>query len=147
MVGSARVGWVVLLLVAVAAGVSQSDAQEPPVGTSVSTTSTMVSPYGADPLGLVAHVDRLRRHSVGRDVWQVWVCELEGESMRVDPGDIVDFLTEKTRPYFWWLSDGRYNPVFVAGGEPVSVSVENLDFRTVEMGCVEAVKAAINSGP
>ncbi len=66
--------------------------------------------------------------------------------MRIDPEDVVEFLTAETRPYFWWLSDLGYNPVFMAGGEPVSAGVENDDPGKVKTACVGAVETAISSG-
>ncbi len=131
----------VSLFVVSSVSTSWSGAQAPG-----STTSTTVSPYEPDPKGLVAHVDRLRRHSLGTDVWQVWVCELEEEKLTLDPEELVEEWEREIRPYFWWLSDKRYNPVFVAGGEPVSANVENTGIEIVEMACAEAVEHAVESG-
>ena len=129
----------VVLLVIAGWDIVPSVAQ-PPL---VSSTVTTVAPYKDDPRGLVAHLDRLQRHSVGRDLWQVWVCEASGEIMVIDPEDIVDLLVKEAVPYFRSLSDGIYDPVFVAGGEPVSIIQENVDPGEVEDKCSEKVAGAI----
>ena len=36
---------------------------------------TEAAQYGWEPLGIVAGGSQIRRHSVGRDVWEVWLCD------------------------------------------------------------------------
>ena len=129
--------------VLVVGGHVESAAQQTEATSSVTTTT---SPYKADPKGLVAHLDRVRRHSVGRDSWQVWVCELDGETMQINPEDVADSLQSDTLSYFKWLSDGVYNPVFVAGGEPINVSVKNEKTSQIVRACrLEGEKAILPS--
>ena len=110
-------------------------------------------PYEADDLGLIAHRDRLRRHLTGRALWQVWVCKLNtrglsgaGVTVPVDTGNIVRLLNQETRPYFRWLSGGVYDPVFVAGGDPVSVRPSSMSTHDVMEGCRRAVADAVEPG-
>ena len=129
---------------------SPSDAKEISLATGNSVAAVASrSSYSADPNGLIAHLDRLRRHSTGLDIWQVWVCELDTSgfsnavTVNVSTGGIVSKLNRETRPYFRWLSSGLYDPVFVAGGEPVSVVPASMSTEDVIEGCRRAVAAAV----
>ena len=109
-------------------------------------TTTTVSPYSADTLRLMALHDRLQRHSVGRDRWQVWVCEpTQGGSTRVpvDVDNVVDLLQNDIGPYFRWHSDGLYLPVFEAGGETISVAPDTTDYIDVREACIQGVTEAV----
>ena len=133
-----------------------SSAQETGSAAAGAAAVTTVSPYGTDEdLGLIAHLDRLRRHTTGRDLWQVWVCELEIDPKKwpdapptvdVNVSKIVDNLTRYTRPYFRWLSGGEYDPVFTAGGEPVSVEPVSMNTHDFLVGCRDAVADAVDPG-
>ena len=37
--------------------------------------------YGWEPLGIIAGSSELRMHSVGPDVWEVWLCDTPGGSV------------------------------------------------------------------
>ena len=131
--------FVVLCLLVVGRGVSPTVAQ-------TGTTTTTVSPYVADPHGILALHDRLQRHSVGQDRWQVWVCEPSpGGSGRVsvDIDNVVDLLQDHIGPYYRWLSNGLYFPVFEAGGEPIAVTPGTTDSLDVEDACIEGVTEAV----
>ncbi len=76
-------------------------------------------PYAADPVRLVAHLDQVRAHTGGTDVWEVWVCDVPDGDVAVSPSSAVTALSGQSA-YFEWVSSGRYAPSFVAGGTVVS---------------------------
>jgi len=72
--------------------------------------------YDADPLGLVAGYDESTFYALGRDQWEVWICnDPEGE-LDIGMSDVIEVLESRVTPYFHWLSGGRYQPAFNAGG-------------------------------
>jgi len=68
-----------------------------------------------DPLGLIPYPDEVRRYSTGTDVFEVWSCPDAGTVPVSLPTFVADAETRMTA-YFQWLSDGRYDPDFIAGG-------------------------------
>jgi len=64
-----------------------------------------------DPLGLVENLDQIRLYTSGTDTYEVWKC---GNSFDLSTkvSEANTFIT----PYYEWLSDGAYSPVFVQGG-------------------------------
>ena len=148
--------WAAFLVLVAAAVVSAvpTVAQQDTLPPTLGTTATTRPSYDADPLGLLAHLDRLQRHTrgPGADVWQVWVCNLSNNRpLTASPSTIARQLRLVTQPYYEWLSGGLYTPVFVAGGEPVPIYVDleggYVDEDVVEMTCHDRVAAAIEDGP
>ncbi len=79
------------------------------------------APLDADPLGLVPFADTaMRVYSQGADTWQVWVCTVPGHTPGLQVANVVSGLNANIAPYFQWLSEGRYQPGFVAGGTVAS---------------------------
>ena len=72
--------------------------------------------YASDPLGLIPEIEMLRTHTIGTDVWEVWVCDAADGTASVDLGEAVSFLNDQMGLYFGWLSESRYLPIFQVGG-------------------------------
>jgi len=92
--------------------------------------------YGWEPLGQIAGSSELRAHSLGEDVWEVWVCDTAGGSVAVEPAEAARVLNAEIGPFFGWLSDGIYRPVFRAGGMVEEGS-----------GCTTTVADSVTSQP
>ncbi len=75
--------------------------------------------YGWEPLGLIAGSSELRMHSVGEDVWEVWVCDTPGGAVEVNLNYAVATLNSTVGPVYEWMSDGAYQPRFQVGGAVV----------------------------
>ncbi|HVR32132.1 MAG TPA: S-layer homology domain-containing protein, partial [Acidimicrobiia bacterium] len=75
-----------------------------------------VDPYGADELDLVAYADQVRAYSRGVDSWEVWVCDTANGGLSINPQTVTNLLNAQMDPYFIWLSDAMYRPVFQVGG-------------------------------
>ncbi|MDE0601803.1 MAG: hypothetical protein OXI56_08415 [bacterium] len=70
----------------------------------------------SDQLSALAYApgrESLQTISIGRDLWNVWVCE--DAPVRED---IVTYLHREVNPYFRWLSGGRYDIRFQYGADP-----------------------------
>ena len=94
-------------------------------------------PRGDDPLGLVPFANTSHRtYSLSEDLWEVWVCRVPGWDTQVELEEVVSFLNDTVASYFRELSDGRYRPVFRAGGR-----VESEDEVTSGPGLAEGVFA------
>lgn len=78
--------------------------------------SAAVDPFGADDLDLIAYTEQVRAYSHGLDSWEVWICDTSNGGVVLDPQVVADELGAALDPYFIWLSDGRYQPMFHAGG-------------------------------
>jgi hypothetical protein len=90
-------------------------------------------PYAADPLGLVPFINTTQQvYSTGTDTWEVWVCQVANGDTPVDLNQITTDLNAEMQPYFQWLSNGRYLPRFVAGGEVSSTDVIPPSFDSPE---------------
>lgn len=72
--------------------------------------------YGWEPLGVIAGSSELRLHSEGEDVWEVWVCDTAAGSVAVQPEAVATVLSAQVTPFYLWLSDGAYRPIFRTGG-------------------------------
>ena len=72
--------------------------------------------YGWEPLGIVAGGSQIRRHSLGRDVWEVWVCNTGPTSYSYSPETLKKKLNSRVGPYYDWQSEGKYDIAFVEGG-------------------------------
>jgi len=94
-------------------------------------------PYQWDPLRLLAGNPSLRLHTSGEDKWEVWVCDTDAGNVAVQPADLLPILGQVTE-YYWWLSEGQYQPRFSVGRTTRSAS---------EGGCDEAVADAIQTKP
>ncbi|NNL12541.1 MAG: hypothetical protein HKO82_02500 [Acidimicrobiia bacterium] len=92
--------------------------------------------YGWEPLGVIAGSSELRLHSLGTDVWEVWVCDTPAGDLMLDPVQIAQVLTSEIKPFYEWLSEGRYQPEFRGGGTAVEGS-----------GCADAVAERVTSEP
>jgi hypothetical protein len=105
--------------------------------------------YAEDPIGLVPYRDSIQRaYSGGQDEWEVWVCDVPGWSVDIDPASITDLLNQTISPYFLWLSGFRYTPVFRAGGVVSSNDIVPTDDNlTLLPGCERAVQQAVTSAP
>ncbi|MEX2653942.1 MAG: S-layer homology domain-containing protein [Acidimicrobiia bacterium] len=75
-----------------------------------------VDPYGADALDLAAYTDQIRVYSSGIDTWEVWICDTSNGDLVLDPQTVTDLLNAEIDPYFMWMSDGIYRPLFQPGG-------------------------------
>lgn len=80
------------------------------------SAAAAVDPYGADDLDLVAYADQVRAYSSGLDSWEVWICDTTNGGLVLDAGAVADLLNTQLDPYFIWMSDSIYRPVFQAGG-------------------------------
>jgi hypothetical protein len=72
--------------------------------------------YGWEPLGIVAGGSQIRRHSVGSDVWEVWLCNTGPTAYTYGATGLKKKLNERMKPYYKWLSEGKYTLSFVVGG-------------------------------
>ena len=102
-------------------------------------------PEVTDPLGLVAGYEFATAYSLGRDVWEVWLCDTPpGElfstdrDVRLNPDNYADVFAQRVGPWFAWQSGGAYEPVFRAGGLVTAPEAEPAQ-------CEEAVAGAIRS--
>ena len=68
-----------------------------------------------DRLGLIAFSESIREVTRGRATWEVWACDAGGP-LRIAPRSIASLLNLRLAPFFQWMSDGAYTPVFTAGG-------------------------------
>ncbi|MDE0130633.1 MAG: hypothetical protein OXQ32_00005, partial [bacterium] len=93
----------------------------------------------ADPLELIAGYDITTHYSLGDDLWEVWVCESPDGDLDLSASEIVKVFQSELVPYFNWLSDGRYRPVFRAGS-PGSVTASG--FRQ----CLDEVAGHVQTG-
>ncbi len=98
-----------------------------------------------DPMGLVAGYEFATAYSLGRDLWEVWLCDTpEGElfstdrDARLNPDNYADAFTQRVSPWFAWQSGGAYEPVFRGGGLVTAPEAEPAQ-------CEEAVAGAIRS--
>jgi S-layer homology domain len=71
--------------------------------------------YGWEPLGIVAGGTQMRRHSLGADRLEVWICNVGGP-YNLTPNQVANKLDNELGPYFAAVSQGRYQPNFAAGG-------------------------------
>lgn len=92
--------------------------------------------YGWEPLGVIAGSSELRMHSPGDDFWEVWVCDTPSGTVSVSPEQAAGILNGEVTPFYLWLSEGGYRPVFTAGGTVVEGS-----------GCTTAVADRVTSEP
>lgn len=72
--------------------------------------------YGWEPLGVIAGSSELRMHSLGEDLWEVWVCDTADGTVAVTPTAAATILNDEVAPFYRWLSGDRYQPLFYAGG-------------------------------
>ena len=54
--------------------------------------------------------------ATGTDLWQVWVCDTPWGDLSIDPATVAALLQRHLVEYFRWMSAGRYEPQFMAGG-------------------------------
>ena len=94
--------------------------------------------YSADPLGLIAHADVYRQHSLGTQTWTVWVCDVPLGDASIDQSTVERRLNREVAPYFEWVSGGRYRPAFRVAG---MVASDDAGFATTSgrSGCESAV--------
>ena len=76
-----------------------------------------------DPLGLVAGFELTSAYSLGRDIWDVWLCDTpsgrlfyEDRDARFNPANYANAFRQRVAPWFDWQSDGAYEPVFRPAG-------------------------------
>ena len=103
------------------------------------------SPPVTDPLGLVAGYEFATAYSLGRDLWEVWLCDTpEGElfstdrDARLTPDNYAEAFAQRVSPWFAWQAGGAYEPVFRGGGLVTAPEAEPSQ-------CEEAVAGAIGS--
>ncbi len=104
-----------------------------------------VDAYGQDPNRLVPFRDSINATYTSGDVWDVWVCSVQGGTIALDPGQIVADLTANVAPYFAWLSGGRNTLTFRAGG--TVTSDDPVESVPTMPGCAQAVAAASTAQP
>ncbi len=98
--------------------------------------------YGADPLELIAGYDLTTHYTLDEDLWDVWICEVAEGDLDLALDEVVHLLESEITPYFDWLSEGRYRPVFRVGG---TMKVDSFDNRA---DCFRSVwKTSINKAP
>ena len=103
-----RVGaWVTVVVLALASVAAVAD----PVG-----AADVDAPYDADPLGLIAYRDLTVEMATSTDLWKVWVCDTPDGDLSIDPATVVAILERSLVEYFRWMSAGRYELQFTAGG-------------------------------
>ncbi len=114
------------MLATTATANAQEDPTElPPFGTSddgviqtipgTSATPQANEIYGWEPLSIVAGGTQMRRHSLGTDRLEVWICDVGG-SYSLTANQVANELDNELGPYFDSVSEGRYQPNFAAGG-------------------------------
>ena len=76
-----------------------------------------------DPLGLVAGFELTSAYSLGRDIWDVWLCDTpsgrlfyEDRDARFNPANYANAFRQRVAPWFDWQSGGAYEPVFRPAG-------------------------------
>ncbi|HDH26617.1 MAG TPA: hypothetical protein ENH00_10580 [Actinobacteria bacterium] len=104
-----------------------------------------VDAYGQDPNRLVPFRDSINATYTSGDVWDVWVCSVQGGTLVLDPGQIATDLTANVAPYFAWLSGGRYTPTFHTGG--TVTSADPVESVPLVPGCEQDVAAASTAQP
>lgn len=108
-----------------------------------SVAAAAVDPYGADDLDLVSYADQVRAYATGLDTWEVWVCDTSNGGLVINPVNVAALLNTALDPYFIWLSDSKYRPVFEVGG---TVSAGNTtwpdDPFDMQAECRSAVSAS-----
>ncbi len=82
---------------------------------STSATPQANEIYGWESLGIVAGGAQMRRHSLGGDRLEVWICNVGGP-YSLTPNQAANKLDNELGPYFDSVSEGRYQPNFAAGG-------------------------------
>jgi len=96
-----------------------------------------------DPLNLIARYDLATLYSLGEDVWEVWVCDVQDGVLRVNLEEATRALNRHIVPYFNWLSGGMYNPRFISGGSVKADSVQTASSGI--RGCRDAVTASASA--
>jgi hypothetical protein len=112
-------------------------------------------PYAGDPNHLVPFRDTVTTTlSLGQDVWEVWICDVPDWDVSLDVGSVTSDLNAHITPYYQWLSEGRYQPVFKVGGTVRSDDVIPMDPSAPAYwsppwapGCEAKVAAASRSKP
>ena len=94
--------------------------------------------HDADPLGLIAGYDVTTTYTLDNDLWEVWICEASDGYLGITPEHAISILESEVVPYFEQLSEGRYRPVFRAGG-----SVEFTPNEYTESGNCETLVGEI----
>lgn len=74
-----------------------------------------VEPYDADALGLIGYQDQVQAYTSGSDVIEVFLCDVPDGSVVVDLNAVIAEVNTQLQPYFAWLSNASYVPIFVAG--------------------------------
>ncbi len=108
--------------------------------------------YSEDPLGVVPFRTSVHQaHSLGSDVWEVWVCDVPNWGVVIEPTALTAQLNQYIAPYFQWLSGGAYAPSFKVGGTVASNDFVSTNpdsgFLGRLVGCENAVAAQSKSGP
>lgn len=93
-------------------------ATTPPAGAQGQTL--LEAALDEDRLGLIASPDPTGAPTLGREIWEVWTCRTGG-LRRLSPRSAATTLNLRLTPYFEWLSDGKYQPVFQEGGSVTAV--------------------------
>ena len=76
-------------------------------------------PFGADPLGLIAHYDLTTELGSASDVFEVWVCQVSGGPYGLSQVTVEEFvfvLDRVVSEYWLVMSRGVYRVSFVVGG-------------------------------
>ncbi len=89
--------------------------------------------YGWEPLGIVAGGSQLRRHTLGSDVWEVWVCQVGG-GVGITPSEVAAVYDAQVATHFDWLSEGAYSLSFVPGGTVTATDVFDCENRASPSG-------------
>ena len=75
-------------------------------------TQEPTDPFASDPLVLIARADIYRYYSLQDEVWKVWFCESSDGDLALSSSHIISILNQNISPYYNWISDGHYDPVF-----------------------------------
>jgi hypothetical protein len=117
--------------------------------------SAATDPYEGDPNHLVPFRDSVTTvSSLGQDVWEVWICQIPQWDITLDVAAVTADLNAHITPYYEWLSEGQYEPVFKVGGYvdsddllPPNPSDSTYWAPPWAPGCEGAVSKASKSSP
>ncbi len=92
---------------------AETDAVAPIFDTNARSIAAL-DEFSGDPLRLVVWPNDVRRYSQGTDQIGVYVCTWAGATSGVNLANVTMTLNNRVNSYFLRLSDGNYNPTFIA---------------------------------
>ena len=64
-----------------------------------------------DGLELVLYGKTIRDFIASYTEWDVWICDIDGP-LDINERDVINTLNTQIKPYYRWISSGRYVPIF-----------------------------------